>query len=209
VSEAQRRLASALAEQSRLTARYKQSVGTTAELSAYASLRAATSAVAECERLVDEEVTGTEPRAPLNGDGDAARAQTRDRFVFSVVRDRTAPGAARDEVDRRLRGLVDDAAMDSIRLLVSETVTNAVTHGGNSATGTVAVEGDLSADRLWLGVTNAGPAFVHVPALPAPSAPHGRGLFLVECLSRAWGTGHAGGSTSVWFEVDRRAPAAS
>jgi anti-sigma regulatory factor (Ser/Thr protein kinase) len=125
--------------------------------------------------------------------------------VFSLLRDSTAPGVARAEIERRLRGFVDGEALATAMLLASETVTNAVRHGGVGADDTVDVEATLSADRLWVGVTNAGPECRHAPSTPPPLSPGGRGLFLVEELSRAWGTGHAHGSTSVWFEVARAA----
>ena len=192
MNEAELRLDVALADQARASERFDRSRGTSGELSAYMKLRAATVAVRECDHWHD---VISVPRAS-------------GRFVFSLLCETTAPGVARAEIERRLDGLVDGDAMATILLLASETVTNAVQHGAVRADATVDVEADLSADRLWVGVTNAGPACRHVPAPPLAHAPAGRGLFLVAELSNAWGTGHADGTTSVWFEVDRRTPAA-
>jgi anti-sigma regulatory factor (Ser/Thr protein kinase) len=185
VVSAERDLEFALAEQSRCTERFERSIGTSGELSAYASLVAASRRVSVCDQAVRE---AEEP----------GRAEP---FAFTLLADATAPGEARAEVARRLRGQVDLPAVQTVELLVSETVTNAVTHGGRSDVETVTLEGRLGADQVWLEVTNAGPAFDDVAELPPATEARGRGLFLVEALSRAWGRRHAAGKTSVWFEV--------
>jgi anti-sigma regulatory factor (Ser/Thr protein kinase) len=104
-------------------------------------------------------------------------------------------------VARRLGDQVDLPVVQTVELLVSETVTNAVTHGARSDFETVNLEARLGADRVRVEVTNAGPAFDDVAELPPATAAGGRGLFLVDALSRAWGRRHAAGVTSVWFEV--------
>jgi anti-sigma regulatory factor (Ser/Thr protein kinase) len=195
VTEEQWRLEAALDEQARMSERLERSIGTSGELAAYLQLRAATRGVEQCQR--DHDATSTRAR-----DGCA-------RFVFSLLCESTAPGVARAEIERRLAGRVDDETLVTTLLLASETVTNAVMHGTGRPDETVDVEADLSAERLWVGVTNSGPACDHVPAMPATHALGGRGLFLVEELSNGWGTGHADGTTSVWFEVDRHAVAAA
>jgi anti-sigma regulatory factor (Ser/Thr protein kinase) len=183
VVSAERELERALAEQARCTTRFQRSIGTSGELSAYASLTAASRRVSACDRVLRE-----------------AQAEI-DAFAFTLVADATAPGEARRAVRHRIRGRVDRSVVETVELLVSETVTNAVTHGARSDSETVDLEGRLSADRLWLEVTNDGPAFDHVAELPPASAPGGRGLFLVDALSRGWGRSHVAGVTSVWFEV--------
>jgi anti-sigma regulatory factor (Ser/Thr protein kinase) len=187
------RLDAALAEQRHRTERFERCVGTSGELSAYTHLRASAAAVNECDRARN----GVSPHERV------------ERFFFSLLSEDTAPGVARAELERRLDGALDEDKMATVLLLASETVTNAVLHGAAPEHDTVDVEVDLSADRLWLGVTNSGPAIDHVPRLPDDQDPGGRGLFLVESLARDWGTGHAGGSTSVWCEVDRRSAAAA
>ena len=172
----------ALAEQERMTARYQRAIGTTAEFSAYMGLRQA--------------VRKAHGR-PANP---AERSQ---RLFFSVAPDTTAPGRAREKIGDWLAGRVDDEDVATVALLLSETVTNAVTHGECSGDGKVDVEGDLAGDALWIAVSNIGPDFDDDPALPPALDPHGRGLYIVAALARAWGRGHAGHHTSVWFEVDR------
>ena len=180
---AERELELALAEQSRCATRFQRSIGTSGELSAYASLAAASRRVSACDRVVREAQAGI------------------DAFAFTLIADATAPSEARRAVTQRIRGQVDLSVVKTVELLVSETVTNAVKHGAGFDSETVDVEGRLSADRLRLEVTNDGPAFDHAAELPPPTDPGGRGLFLVDALSRAWGRRHAAGVTSVWFEV--------
>jgi anti-sigma regulatory factor (Ser/Thr protein kinase) len=185
VVSAERDLEFALAEQARCTERFERSIGTSGELSAYASLVAASRRVSVCDQAVRE----AEARASA------------EPFALTLLADATAPGEARLEVARRLRDRVDLSIVQTVELLVSETVTNAVTHGVRSDFETVNLDGRLGADRVRVEVTNAGPAFDDVAELPPATDPGGRGLFLVAALSRAWGRRHAAGETRVWFEV--------
>lgn len=182
-ASAERDLELALDEQARRTESYRRSLGTTGEMSAYASLVAASRRVSACDRALRR------ARSGLGG------------FALRVPADATAPGRARREVAHRLDGQVDVSVAKTVELLVSETVTNAVTHGTGPDHETVSLEGGVLADRVRLEVTNSGPDFDHVSALPPVTKPKGRGLFLVERLSCAWGFGHVAGMTGVWFEV--------
>ena len=82
-------------------------------------------------------------------------------------------------------------------LLVSEVVTNAVEHG--SSGGIVEIEA-LPAG-LRVAVTDhahGDPEVRH----PSPDEPTGRGLAIVDQLSRWWGVEPVDGGKRVWFEVD-------
>jgi anti-sigma regulatory factor (Ser/Thr protein kinase) len=182
---AERDLEFALAEQLRCTERFERSIGTSGELSAYTSLVAASRRVSACDRAVREAESPAPPEP----------------FALTLLADATAPGEARREVARRVRGEVDSPVAQTVELLVGETVTNAVVHGGRSDCETVDVEGRWGADGLLLEVINAGPAFDDVAELPPATDTGGRGLFLVDAFSRDWGRRHAAGVTSVWFEV--------
>jgi anti-sigma regulatory factor (Ser/Thr protein kinase) len=183
---AQRELERALAEQSRCAMRFERSIGTSGELSAYAGLTAASREVSACDRMVRE------TQAEIDG------------FGFALVADATAPSEARRAVAHRIRDQIGPSVTRTVELLVSETVTNAVMHGARSDYVTVDVEGWLSADVVRVEVTNEGPAFDDVAELPPVTDAGGRGLFLVEALSRAWGRRHDAGVTIVWFEVATR-----
>ena len=180
---AERELELALAEQARCTTRYERSIGTSAELSAYGRLRAANRWVGACDRRVREQRSGLE------------------RIAFSLPADATAPGRARSEVSGWIRGQVGLSVLRTVELLVSETVTNAVTHGTASADATVEVEAAVQADLIRIEVTCCGPPFDYEPERPPVADPRGRGLFLVDQMARTWGSEHAATTTRVWFEV--------
>ncbi|MCF2533047.1 ATP-binding protein [Yinghuangia soli] len=103
-----------------------------------------------------------------------------------------------------LRGSVraDIAAepLDTLELLVSELVTNAVQHAPQ--TSTVTVELLRTGRTLRIAVTDAG-ALLPRPRTPVQSADeHGRGLMLVEALAEDWGSRPVPGGKVVWCDVD-------
>lgn len=112
------------------------------------------------------------------------------------------PGAVRDAravVRAQLREWGLDVLADITALLVSELVTNALRH----ATGPIGV-------RLVRPTDPSGALLVEVSD-PLPDPPReraadaddesGRGLRLVACSSRAWGTRPGGVGKTVWFEL--------
>jgi anti-sigma regulatory factor (Ser/Thr protein kinase) len=100
-------------------------------------------------------------------------------------------------------GIEDDEPLaETLILLISELVTNAVVH----ARSTVTVD---------LAVTDDGPVLVRVhdesPVRPIARRHHadrpgGRGLHLLESLAARWGVEQTGTGKSIWFEVDRLQP---
>lgn len=110
------------------------------------------------------------------------------------------------------RGILDgvcvnaDIAPDTIEtalLLVSELVTNAVTHGG----GRPVLDIHVGPDRLHVSVTDQDSTTPHVHRDNPLLAEGGRGMFLVETLASRWGVRprEPSGKT-VWFELDRADP---
>jgi anti-sigma regulatory factor (Ser/Thr protein kinase) len=124
---------------------------------------------------------------------------------------------SRDEVQVRLEGGTDAATaarraldpfqarleqdeFETLRLLVSELVTNSVRHA------------DASTIDLWMRmleggvrveVRNAGVGF-DTPALgPDGDGNGGWGLLLVDRLADSWGVGSDDGATRVWLEIRR------
>jgi anti-sigma regulatory factor (Ser/Thr protein kinase) len=109
-----------------------------------------------------------------------------------------APRAARRFVADALRergeiGLIGDAS-----LIISELATNAVVHarcpfevavGFEPGTVTLSVS-DSSAGRPAIGD-------------PAPTDPHGRGLLVVDALTRRWGCVQTRAGKRVWAELAR------
>ncbi|MFD7286722.1 ATP-binding protein [Streptomyces sp. NPDC059863] len=101
-----------------------------------------------------------------------------------------APNARRVEHLRRVAGVLlrqDDLgtdAVETVQLLVSEIVTNAVVHGRGER-----VRFSLAYGRsgfVRIEVDDHSPAPVTVRR-PGPDEESGRGLFLVDALSWAWG----------------------
>jgi anti-sigma regulatory factor (Ser/Thr protein kinase) len=114
--------------------------------------------------------------------------------------DRTAPGAARRAVDE-LNGHFDPALKDSIRLLVSEVVTNSVIHAQPQVPGEVVLDVWASPDLVRVAVTDRGPGF-EAQRPPRPGERSGWGLMMVDQLADRWGVDLDDG-TEVWFELQR------
>src|SRR5262249_3231552 len=101
-------------------------------------------------------------------------------------------------VEELLREWNVGEALDSVRLLVSEVVANAVVHAGSD----VRVAVQLRPDAVRVAVTDNDPTAPE-PREAAPTDESGRGLNLVEVLSSAWGVDRVPGGKHVWFEVPR------
>ena len=111
----------------------------------------------------------------------------------------TAATEARCEVTRRLGPRVAHAALDDVRLLVTELITNALRHGGMSPGDEIAVKAEVSQGTVRIEV--------HDPGRDGPVAPRepgrdggGYGLYLVERLTKRWGVDRRDGTT-VWAEL--------
>ena len=113
--------------------------------------------------------------------------------------DAQSPRAARRFVTQALTGWDDGDLTDTVTLLVSELVTNAVVHAGSG----VEVAVQLTATAARIEVTDASGEAV-APRDARNDEDSGRGLALVGNLARRWGVRPApGGGKTVWFEVDR------
>jgi anti-sigma regulatory factor (Ser/Thr protein kinase) len=111
----------------------------------------------------------------------------------------SGPGAAADarRAIARLRADLDPPLMETMRLLVTELVTNTVRHTDcDSLTLRVAV----GKSAVLTEVTDEGPAF---DPQPSASDDDGWGLFLVQRLANTWGVKSDGASKRVWFELLR------
>lgn len=121
------------------------------------------------------------------------RRSARFEFTASVL----SPGQTRAFVGSTARswGLGDVGSL--AELLVSEVVTNAVEHG--SSGGVVEIEALPAGLRVAVTDHSRGePEVRH----PTPDEPTGRGLAIVDQLSRWWGVEPVTGGKRVWFEVD-------
>lgn len=90
---------------------------------------------------------------------------------------------------------------ETVVLLVSELVSNAVQHGGPySSTATVALELETRPGLVRVEVTDAGTGDPR-PGNGAINHPSGRGLLLVESLASRWGCDRLPVGKTVWFEI--------
>lgn len=110
--------------------------------------------------------------------------------------------AARAFVDDRLSSWGLAEISDTLGLIVSEIVTNALIHAGSD----VDVRLRAFADHVRLEVRDSDSN----PPVPSPlalseeenaQAEHGRGLLIVEALSRQWNTSPNGRGKTVWLDV--------
>ncbi|WP_182877287.1 ATP-binding protein [Microbispora sp. H10670] len=149
--------------------------------------------------------TGRDPR----GAGVPASPGTRPYGTWR----RRFPGADRSVSEARkwARGLLAERVaapvLDDVLLLLSEVVTNAVTHSdsGRDQDGRVTVRMTRDAGGVRVEVRDGGSA-VDAPVMRAPDAEAagGRGLWLVDGLATAWGSWQDDTGASVWFRVAAR-----
>jgi anti-sigma regulatory factor (Ser/Thr protein kinase) len=136
-----------------------------------------------------------------------------DLIALDLPMSPAAPGLARKAVG----GLaLDRAALETVRLLASELVTNALIHSGAVTTGSIGIKAQVAGDTLRLSVTDGGTEVVPGARSGAgrwvggprerPGIHGGFGLLLVDELAVRWGV-ERGGTTTVWCEVVVRARA--
>jgi anti-sigma regulatory factor (Ser/Thr protein kinase) len=114
------------------------------------------------------------------------------------------PGAAAASEARTalaaLEGMVNADALDDIRLLVSELVTNSVRHSGAPGA-RVLLDVVGGQDTVRVEVSDGGRGFEPQTRSRAHDDVGGWGLHLVERIATRWGV-ETGRRTRVWFEID-------
>jgi CheY-like chemotaxis protein len=129
---------------------------------------------------------------------DAALSALTPRVDADFPSDTRSVGSARAFVQRTLEGWREDALGDTVTLLLSELVTNAVVHAASAPN--VAIH--LLPDRVHVEVADADTTELHAVEA-SPDAESGRGLALVEALADRWGQAALPDGKVVWFEVLR------
>jgi anti-anti-sigma factor len=153
-------------------------------------------------------LTGVSDQAALTSRDGAAAVPTQfiDRVELELPRHPTSPGRARAELRQFLRGRRSKNDAATATLLISELVTNAVLHAGETSAGSIALRITTYADRLRVEVSDSGPGFDLEQLPPRPHATGGHGLLVVDGLASRWGTdrAHDDGRSRfrVWFELD-------
>jgi anti-sigma regulatory factor (Ser/Thr protein kinase) len=121
---------------------------------------------------------------------------------LELQRDLGAPARARAAVTRSCDQLELDALLcQSLVLLVSEVVTNAVRHSTGPSEAPIELIGAFTGETIRITVTDAGHGFTPQPRDPGRTH-DGYGLYLLENVARQWGV-ESNGETSVWFELPR------
>jgi anti-sigma regulatory factor (Ser/Thr protein kinase) len=93
----------------------------------------------------------------------------------------------------------DPVLVDRVVLVTSELVTNAILHARTD----VGLDVSVEESSIVLEVTDSSPVPIPPPRVPDPEDTSGRGLFLVDVLSDAWGVRSAdGGGKTVWIRVN-------
>ncbi|MFF5962919.1 ATP-binding protein [Streptomyces collinus] len=125
------------------------------------------------------------PERPTNG------------FTVSAAAD-AVPPARRHVVAlaRTLGASVQDEVLETVELLASEVIANAVLHSASPCEVVVT----RTAERLRVEVTDADPTMPSVVAA-GPNDESGRGLLLVDALADAWGMQPEPDGKTTWFEI--------
>jgi anti-sigma regulatory factor (Ser/Thr protein kinase) len=126
----------------------------------------------------------------------------RPRFEFELAAGVDAPGAARRLLTEWFAAVLADGTLTTARLLVSELVTNAVTHGR----GQITLRAQLFERRLLVEVIDEGHGFERELCKRDFQTPGvgGWGLSVVDAESSRWGLRRD--SSHVWFELERPGP---
>ena len=90
--------------------------------------------------------------------------------------------------------------VDTAKLLVSELVANVVIHAHSEVEVVLCASDDAVIVEVHDGAGQQQPVRKHY----SDTSTTGRGLMLVEALSRRWGVDNLGSGKVVWFELDRQ-----
>jgi anti-sigma regulatory factor (Ser/Thr protein kinase) len=115
---------------------------------------------------------------------------------YELPESAASPRLARSLVRSALAGFPEDV-VDTVLLLVSELVTNAVIHGGSaSRLHLQVVEG-----HVRVAVDDHSGEALSFPEEGVDPRDGGRGLVLVDALSSSWGCIEIEGGKRAWFEL--------
>jgi anti-sigma regulatory factor (Ser/Thr protein kinase) len=147
------------------------------------------------------------PSSPVTEHPGATRRgrETGRSLRLELRREPDAAAAARAAVREWCPDLAGGPARrETLLLLVSELVTNAVLHSQAPADAPIRVRASVDEQRVRVEVTDAGKRFTRVSREPprpgARTTIGGYGLYVVEQAANRWGVDRACG-TRVWFEI--------
>jgi anti-sigma regulatory factor (Ser/Thr protein kinase) len=125
------------------------------------------------------------------------------RSSRTFTADARSVGAARRYVTEVLC-LHPQAQIDAVELMVSELATNSVKHAHSAFE--VSIDDSRGEIRVEVRDTGRGRPVLRSPT---PIEPSGRGLRIVDALSRAWGSVDSPDGKTVWFTLRSNAEAAA
>ncbi|MGA2924812.1 MAG: ATP-binding protein [Solirubrobacteraceae bacterium] len=131
--------------------------------------------------------------------------EAHDRGEAPVLSMALAPGPEAPSLARAaISGFAGDAAVDlrtvgTVKLLVSELVTNAVVHPVVQPPAEIRLVARIDPGVLRVEVTDRGDGFTPRPRDDA-RADRGYGLYLLDKVAARWGVDRLSGTT-VWFEL--------
>jgi anti-sigma regulatory factor (Ser/Thr protein kinase) len=143
--------------------------------------------------------------AMMTGAGASGAAHARDgpgRAPLEVPHERTGVGVARHTVADQLTAVgLREASCDDALLVLSELVSNAVTHAAPLPNGRITVGWTVLDDALHLEITDGGSVTRPQASVAALFSGSGRGLDIVRTICRAWGVTEGERSVTVWADV--------
>jgi hypothetical protein len=119
------------------------------------------------------------------------------RAVYSLTGDRESPGCARRILTEELGDRVSEHTLESLKLLISEVITNRIAAGVGS-------EESLTLELWTRGAIHCG-VLDKCPSVVLPREEPGDGgwsLLLVDRLADRWGMTRSADGTHIWFETD-------
>jgi serine/threonine-protein kinase RsbW len=122
-----------------------------------------------------------------------------DPFSISLPANASSAITARTEVTRRLARRITSGALEDVRLLLTEMITNSLRHGDVLPDDKIRVKAELNDGTVRIEVHDPGRD--GPPEARTPGARGGGyGLFLVDRLTNQWGVDRRDGTT-VWAEL--------
>ena len=125
-----------------------------------------------------------------------SRASAHWRFLSSP----DSVGRARAVVRSFLASVPASIDRESVILIVSELVTNAIRHATDCESVELTIEVRGTDVHVEVADNDPAPPVLH---RPGPDEPSGRGLLLVDAMASRWGWNESGEGKQVWCEVDR------
>ena len=155
-------------------------------------------------------MSGRKGMAVMNGDlagegetlnvSDAAQRRPGKFESLRLSHSAVAVSSARRQVRDELSAYeLPESVLDDAEVVISELLGNSVRHARPIAGGVLLLAWRVDQHEVMIRVTDGGGGRGVEPKETGPMADSGRGLHIIERLTRAWGvTEHAGGLRTVW-----------